>query len=724
MALFTLGRGMNTLLFSPVWYRVAELKLRLRDNLEIRRQTNHDQVWYTIYDVSARRHFRFPYSTYKLIGLLNGKHTVEEIWHHLCTALGDDAPSQDEVIQLLMRLSSLDLLQGDTISDPTETYKRQERLKKTKFKQALMNPLSLKFHILDPDKFLKSTIKYVNWVFSPFGLLIWFITVLIGMALGFSHFTELTNNAHDSILTAKNMLMIAAIYPIIKLFHELGHAYALKKWGGEAHDMGLVFMVFIPFPYVDASSSYLFKERYQRIIVSSAGIMVELLLASIALFIWLNTEPGLVHAICYNVILIGSISTLLFNGNPLLRYDAYYILVDLINIPNLATKSKQYIGYLFDRYIYRIENVQSPALNPKEALWFFIYGILSSLYKLFILWLIITFIIDEYFFIGVLLAIWAVSTQIIYPCVKYIISLFHSNKFKNHRLRALRFWFLSFGLSYIILFLIPAPHLIHAEGIIWLPEDAVVRASTEGTIKNILKKSGDNVQKHDTLIELDNLSLLTKKLELGAQIHEEKIKYLESQNTDKAEAKIQKNEIRKIIAEYKNINAEFKNLKIKSNSTGTFVLENPDDILGKHVKQGENLGYVLQTTSPTIKAAVLQKDINLLKEKIYKIKVKIDRHLTKDFHAKLLNPISAATTNLPSSALGTFSDGKIIVDPSDKSGKKSLEKVYLLDIILTDYIGHTLLGNRVYVKLYLEDKPLGLQWLNKLKQLFFRRFNV
>ena len=100
--------------------------------------------------------------------------------------------------------------------------------------------------------------------------------------------------------------------------------------------------MFLPVPYVDASSSAAFQEKWRRALVGAAGIVVELVLASFALLVWLNVEAGLLRAFAYNVMLIGGVSTILFNGNPLLRFDGYYVLADLLEIPNLADRAKRF----------------------------------------------------------------------------------------------------------------------------------------------------------------------------------------------------------------------------------------------------------------------------------------------------------------------------------------------------------------------------------------------
>ncbi|NIO11783.1 MAG: peptidase M50, partial [Deltaproteobacteria bacterium] len=132
-------------------------------------------------------------------------------------------------------------------------------------------------------------------------------------------------NITDRILAPKNLLILWLTFPFLKAFHEFGHGFAVKVKGGEVHEMGIMLLVFTPIPYVDASAASAFRERRERVIVGAAGMMVELFIAALALFVWINIEPGPIRSLAYNVIFIAGVSSILFNGNPLLRYDAYYI---------------------------------------------------------------------------------------------------------------------------------------------------------------------------------------------------------------------------------------------------------------------------------------------------------------------------------------------------------------------------------------------------------------
>ena len=169
------------------------------------------------------------------------------------------------------------------------------------------------------------------------------------------------------MLALENVFLLWLVYPVIKTIHEFSHAYTVKHWGGEVHEMGVMFLVFVPIPYMDASSSAAFNARYKRVMVGAAGILAELLLAATAMIVWANVEPGVVRAVAFNVMIIAGVSTILFNGNPLLRFDAYYVLSDLIEIPNLAMRSNNYIIYLLQKYLLNLEGAQNPVIGKRRG---------------------------------------------------------------------------------------------------------------------------------------------------------------------------------------------------------------------------------------------------------------------------------------------------------------------------------------------------------------------
>ena len=191
-----------------------------------------------------------------------------------------------------------------------------------------MNILFLEYHYLTSDRFLNRILPIIKLTISPLGFLIWFSVLLSGIKLSIDNFSEL-NLQSQSILSPSNIILLYISVLLIKMLHELGHSFAVKRFGGEVHTIGLMFLIFNPLPYMDASAAWSFRNKWHRVFVGLAGMITEIFTAACAAIIWANTGPGLVHSICYNLMFIASISTIIFNINPLLRFDGYYILSDL-----------------------------------------------------------------------------------------------------------------------------------------------------------------------------------------------------------------------------------------------------------------------------------------------------------------------------------------------------------------------------------------------------------
>ncbi len=300
---------------------------------------------------------------------------------------------------------------------------RSEKADRRRLIQRLRSPLAVRVPLFDPDRLLGVTLPLVRPLFGASGFVAWLALVLTGLVLAVLHWPELTSDVTDRVLATENVALIMCVYPVVKSFHELGHAYATKVWGGEVHEVGVMLLVFIPVLYVDASASAAFRQKHRRIIVGAAGIMVEMALAAVALIVWVHAAPGLGRTVAFNVILIGGVSTLLFNGNPLLRFDGYYIFSDLIGIPNLATRGNAYVFYLIQKHLFKIDGLDNPVTGPGEPKWLACYSVLSFIYRLAVSVGIALFLSAKMLVVGVVMALWAVGAIAMVPLLKGVDSL-------------------------------------------------------------------------------------------------------------------------------------------------------------------------------------------------------------------------------------------------------------------------------------------------------------
>ena len=710
-------------LYSTYWYRVAEIIPRLRSHVRLYRHIYRNQSWYILQDPSSSRQHRFNRSAYVIIGLMDGVKTLQEIWDTATETLGDEVPTQDEIIGLLGQLHTADVLQSDIPPDTLELFERQDK-QRGKWKQRLLNPLALRFPLFDPDNFLVKWMGFVKPFVSWGALLLWVLIVGSAVILAIIHWPELTNDMADRVLKPENLLILWLVYPVVKLLHELGHAFLIRIWGGEVHEMGIMLLAFTPIPYVEASSSGAFPEKRKRMGVAAVGMGVELFVASLALFLWLNVESGQVSAVAYNVMLVGGVSTLLFNGNPLLRFDGYYVLADWAEIPNLYQRSTRYLGYLLQRYLFNIEDAVSPVTAVGERSWFVCYGIAAFFYRLFVLAALTLFVSSKFFIVGILIAIWAISTQILLPVVKNSYGFYTSVKGRRKRTRFITASIATTIIAAILFFGVPIPLTTQIEGVVSLPENSRIRFGTDCFIAEVLAQNDSIVKNGQSLVRCEDPFLEAEVQVLEANLLEAQARYSGEPLQERVQREILKEEVASVKADLVRALERKNELIVKSPGEGHFVLPNGDNLQGHFVEQGALLGYIIGAVEANVVVVVSQSDIALVREQTKSVALRLAGDLEKSFITKISREIPAASDHLPSPVLGTTGGGKIPVNPADSKGLQTLTKTFQLEISLPLQKEDIRIGERAYALFDHGYEPVALQWYRSLRKLFLRQFHV
>ena len=483
-------------------------------------------------------------------------------------------------------------------------------------------------------------------------------------------------------------------------------------------------MAFMPIPYVNASASASFPDKHRRIVVGAAGIMVEMFLAAFALFIWLRVETGIISAIAYNVMIIGGVSTLLFNGNPLLKFDGYYILSDLIDMPNLAKRASSYYGYLNKRYLFGIKDMESPVDDTGERRWLTFYGAGAFCYRLIIIFTILMFVASKFFFFGVLFAIWAGISQIFLPIVKQAILLYKDPRIQQQKRRAIT-TIASTVLAFIVfLFVLPFPYQKTEEGVIWLPENARIRAGSEGFIQELLVKPDSMVTAGSPIIQTSDPLLKTKIKLLKSEYRELNARYYAVRKSDRVEAQIIREQIDNAKAKLKDAQQRISVLTITTPVSGKIFIPEATDLPGRFLKQGDIVAYILDFSAPTVRVAIPQSDIGLIREHTQDVSVKITDSLFETYTATIKREVPTGSMQLPSSVLGTTGGGQISVNQSDKSGNTALEQIFQLDLALPDNAKVHHANQRVFVQFDFGGEPLAFQWYQTFRQLFLSQLSI
>lgn len=729
-------------LFSEHWHLVKHAKPKLREAIDVFPRRLRGRSWVFLHDQTTQKFLRLTPEAWLIIKLMDGKTELETLWeqsslqqqslqsaHQFYTDSEHPVISQHDLVNLLSQLYSNDMLQTQYAADATEMVKRHRKQRFNEFKQSFLNPISLKIPLFYPDSWFSRqrplALKIYSWGF----FILWLTMVVPAAVLAGSHWQSLTANISDRILSTSNLFILWCTYPIVKAVHEWGHGMAVKAWGGVVREVGLMFVIFMPVPYVDATYSYRFTSKWVRALVAATGVMAELLLGAIALYVWLNVESGVVRAFAYNVIIIAGVSSLLVNGNPLMRYDGYYVLTDLIEIPNLAQRAKQYWVYLSDKYLFGAEDAKPPMGYQAERFWLFWYGLLSPIYRTFVVFGMIWLVAKQYFIVGILMAIAAAFMSFVMPIYKGIQHIFTGNSLMKVRLQSKRRFYLLLGMLLAILFLVPMPFYSVQQGVAWLPDSHIIKAQTQGTLTSQSIKNGTYINAGQLLATLSNPETQARYDNLEQQKQGIALKKRQAQNDDLQKYAALNAQYNALQEQQQLLQQDTQALTIKANEAGYWYPKPINDSTGSYVKKGDIIGYVIPKQTDTVRVIIEQSDMNLIDQRVQGIELKSTTQLGTNYRATLVRKTPKANFELPSAALGVNAGGNIVIDPSDNTGKKTVERVFDVELQVTpeqNLKQSQPLGfnDRVYVRFDLGYMPIGLQWGIRIRQLFLKNFNV
>lgn len=711
-------------LFSDSWFRVSDLRVALLPSVEVKEQTFRGRSWHILQDTYTQRYFRASPEACRFIQSLNTSKTVNEVWEDFVTHHPEDAPSREEVIQLLSQLHLSNLLYSLQQSDNAAIVKRYQAFKRKELMGKFASFLFLRVPLWNPDAFL-NRIRPLCLMLTGWGaFFVWIIVAVLGALTAFDHRAELMDQT-EGVLSLGNLPWLYVCLSILKLFHEAGHAFVCKRFGGEVRTFGIMFLLFTPLPYVDASSSWGFANRWQRIYVGFAGMAVEFFYAAAGALIWAHTGPGLIHSLAFNIMLIGSISSLLFNGNPLLRFDAYYILSDFAEIPNLYQKGQQQWQYFGDRYLLGTVSATSKATDQREWVWLTTYGLLSFIYLLLVTAGIVLFLMDQWLPLGIFVLLIFVYGKFAVPLHKLIKHVL-GQATQGNRQRAIA---ATASVSLILLLLIaivPFPDNIRTQGILKASGSSLLYLETSGRLDQLHVRHGDRVSKGQHIATLTNPDLITE-IRLTESARSETLMQLRRalhKASNELEALQQK--LDSLQAHTQDLEKQLRNLEITADHDGEWVAPELHELRGSWLQRGYALGEIVDRRNFQFVAVVTQEQADILFKNAYK---KSELRLTGQADLNLVlakvSIIPYQSQQLPSSALGWLGGGDIAVNTSEPNGEKTQESFYLLQTSVPTHqvpdltVLHGLSGT---LRLELPMETLYGQTYRALKQLVQKRY--
>lgn len=715
----------STKTFSESWYRIAGQRISLRPQVQVRRHFFRGERWYVLRDPFNNQFFRLRPAAYAFVARLRRDRTVEEAWNECLDLDPDDAPGQEDVIQLLAQMYHANLLQYDLPEDSVRLFDRYKKRRQKEIQSRLLSIMFARFPLFDPDDFLRRTLPVVGKFISPLGGALWIAVVAGAIKVVVDNFGALVDQS-QAVLAPANLPLLYVALVIIKVLHEFGHAYICRHLGGEVHTMGIMLLVFTPIPYMDATSSWTLRSRWKRALVGAAGMVVEVFVAAIAAFVWARTAPGTMHSLAYNMMFIASVSTILFNANPLLRFDGYYILSDLLDIPNLHQRASQHLRHLVERYAFGYKKSESPTKSRREAAWLVVFGILSGIYRVVVFTGILLFVADRFLLAGVIMAAICAVSWVIVPFGRFIHYLASNPRLERSRPRAIG---VSIGFAAVLLAflqLIPFPSTFKAPGVVEAVGYTEVVNETPGYIREILTPVGRDVLVGQPLVRLEDPDL-----EHELALAESKI--------EEAEA-LRRRAMKNATADIESVNAYIDAarkrrlrllerqaaLLVRAREAGAWVSPEIDTLVGAWVPRGARLGEIVNGERFRFSAIVAQRDASrLFAGRAPRAQVRIHGQAGANVPVVSQRVIPMEQQILPSAALAWQAGGEVAVEMTDRSGLRAAEPFFQVIAGLERVPGVALMhGRSGRIRFIADPEPLLRQWSRKLRQLLQRRYGL
>ncbi len=386
---------MATLTDSLVSSSARRLAIRKRPDLTARKQQYLGRSYWVVKEPVGLNYFRFQEEEYAILNMLDGDTSLDEIKERFEAQFPPQKITLEELQQFLGMLHRSGLVIAGVGGQGHQLLKRGRERRFKERLAAASNVLCIRFKGFDPERILNGLYPWFRWCFSPAMVTLSLLLALAALTLVLVEFDVFRSKLPGfyQFFSPANALWLAIVLGATKVIHEFGHGLSCKHFGGECHEIGVMFLVLTPCLYCNVSDSWMLPSKWKRAAIGAAGMYVEVVLASIATFLWWFSDPDTTLSnICLNIMFISSVSTILFNGNPLLRYDGYYVLADLMEIPNMRQKATTILSRKMAHWLLGIEPPEDPFLPERNQMLFALYSVAAAVYRWFILASILWFL--------------------------------------------------------------------------------------------------------------------------------------------------------------------------------------------------------------------------------------------------------------------------------------------------------------------------------------------
>lgn len=518
---------MVSLADSLVSSSARKLPIRVRSDLQAKRSFYLGRSFWVIKDPVGLKYFRFQDEEYWILQRFDGTKSLDEIKEGFEAEFPPQKITLEDLQSFLGTLHQSGLIIAGVPDQGHELLKRRNKRRRQEIIGALSNILCIKFKGLDLDTLLGKMVPYVRFMFNPVVVICCLLFCLSALMLVLVEFDQFRSKLPGfyTFFSPTNIILLSITLGLTKILHEFGHGLACKYFGGECHEMGIMILVLTPCLYCNVSDSWMLPSKWHRIAIGVAGVYIECILAACCTYFWWFSTPGVLHYLCLNVMFISSISTIVFNINPLLRYDGYYIVSDLLEIPNLRQKATKILTRKCSEWFLGMEQQPDPFLPQKNQIWFALFTVASVIYRWIVMASILFFVYKIFEPIGLKVVGQAIALMSLYglvvmPIVKVVKFFWVPGRI--YRVKKVRFYTSLTGFFVLIgLFLfVKLPYTVVAPVIIELStknSQVVYVPEFGGQLEEVYVQPGDYVDEGMLLARIRNLRLELEVKELLAR---------------------------------------------------------------------------------------------------------------------------------------------------------------------------------------------------------------
>ena len=647
----------------PTTIDVNRLQLRLADGIIVTPVRGSATVRYRVQVEATRQFFLFGRVEYFVLSLIDGRRRLAEIVTLAARHLGRDALRQHEAEHLCLMLMEARIAEAvvepGTSSSSTTVAAGSMPAARNSLSAPTFSLFSIRLPLLAPDALLDRLLPWLGWMFSVPAMVCWLV---LAAAAAFELNSEWDQfQAGDWMtLSLGRAARLLAAWILLKVLHEFSHALACRRHGGSVREMGLQFILLAPTAFVDVTSVWAFRSRWHRVQVAAAGVYAEVFVACLAVLAWSRTENAVLADFLQSLIVMAGATTFLFNLNPLLRLDGYYILSDLSGMPNLGPRATAVIRRGMHRLFFATPLPLSRE-SSRETMFLGIYGVLAILCQFAMSVGLMIFAATMFRGAGVIFAVAAATAWLVTPLLQGLRTLLTVGRL--HPRGAARAVCVTslIGVVLVGLWHLPCPWNATAPGVIQFTDSSVVRAGASGFCRRIAVRENEIVTTGTVLFELQNDELVAEvaRLKLAIQIAEQK-RRCAFEKGDIADAETEAGNRNALQQRWNERWQQQQQLAVRAAVDGRVIGRNLTKFLGTYVTEGAPLCTIGNETNKEFTASLLQDDRSHVAEGDT-VRVRIGALPALSAKVHRISP--QAVTKLPHPALSAAVGGPLSVRP-------------------------------------------------------------